>query len=540
MQGDRRVDSTVHGARGPLPWIEYTSATAQAAAGSAGTGCALQLISLKLALAELADNRRPARTRSAHCLEDSVESRRPPQSAHAPNRSAHHSTPLRGSPPFAVRVRSPAPPHSMAWSEDSETRKQRLGYGRHARKRTGDDSDGGRYGPLKGKIGLVVFVGLLVVLIWQFPLEHHVRRKSGHHAGGDGGAAATGHERTTRHEGLESIVPRGALPREAAKRRADALAGKAKTLMLLLVSDNEYQKWQMRVFHYHFIKSKQTAKLVTIVSTKDRQKPSFTCDEPHMTCPIFVTDDYSVAPDGDYFVVYNRAWALVEFLKDFRAKQAAGIDSEYTNVVIVEPDFILTTPVTAVARRRTIIGHHYFYMELGYPWANNTDVVRRCTERPDLMSAIGVPYIIHIEDLWQLLPAWIEKTRLCRFPQPWDQDRKSWIADMWGFACAAASLGMEAIADKDLTPEPPMDYALRNRSIALHYTYGQDVGAGKWKFDKRQWNSVPQPRPLPPFPEGASPLQIVWRELLSEALTEVYGPANEHVSIKITNGKAGA
>lgn len=311
------------------------------------------------------------------------------------------------------------------------------------------------------------------------------------------------------------------------------------TLMILMVSDNPYQVWQMRVFHYHYLKVKQPGKLVTIVSSPDHAPPSFTCDQPFMTCPLFVTGDYSTAPDGDNFVVYNRAHGLLEFLTAFRENKVAGLDPRLlTNIVIVEPDFLLIKPITAVAARQAPLGHSYFYMEEDYSWgSNNTHVYSFCTPRSDKMSPIGVPYIIHADDLWELIPSWIASTRWNRFPQPWANGDKSWIADMWGFACAAATLGWDAHAIPGLAPEPPIDTDVADLSVAIHYTYGQEAetAAAKWSFDKRGWWDAPRPRPLPEFPipapgeqdaRPASPLQHLWFDLLNEALINVFGKAN--------------
>ncbi|KNC52736.1 uncharacterized protein AMSG_08614 [Thecamonas trahens ATCC 50062] len=412
------------------------------------------------------------------------------------------------------------------WSDDSEAEKKRRGPIRLAGA-SGGYGSGGRFGAGRSESGWLpawltssghvrsrgVLVGLalfMVIVIYLMPLEHHL------------GEAPQPLETQAGGEGLKN--PAAALPSHAGVRGAVVLPANevdgSETLMILMLSDNAYQVWQMRLFHYHYLKVKQPGKLVTIVSSPGRAEPSFSCDEPFMTCPIFITDDYATAPNGDHFVVYNRAEGLREFLSAFRAGSIASLDpAVLTNVVIVEPDFLLIKPITAIAARHAPVGHHYFYMEADYPWSNNSYVINNCSPRPAAVAPIGVPYIIHADDLWQILPAWIESTRWNRFPQPWANNEKSWIADMWGFACAAASLGWNSIADKQLAPEPPMDADISHRSVAIHYTYGQEVG--NFAFNKRDWFGPPVPRPLPPIPDEASPLQHLWYDLINEALLNV-------------------
>ena len=69
-----------------------------------------------------------------------------------------------------------------------------------------------------------------------------------------------------------------------------------------------------------------------------------------------------------------------------------------------------------------------------------------------------------------------------------------------------------------------MDADISHRSVAIHYTYGQEVG--NFAFNKRDWFGPPVPRPLPPIPDEASPLQHLWYDLINEALLNVFGKAD--------------
>lgn len=303
------------------------------------------------------------------------------------------------------------------------------------------------------------------------------------------------------------------------------------TLVLLVVSDHKYQWWQLQLATYHLQRVRQPGKIVTLMTTDNPAsfKMPYSCDAPFSGCPFFITRDYTIGPDGDSFVVYNRAHAIRDYLHRLAEDQAKGIDVQYTNVVIIEPDMLMLKPIQIIAERFKPLGFHYFYMEENYFWGNNSQLLKMCTTNPKIVRAIGVPYVIHIDDLRAMLPLWIDKTRVMRLEQPWVEGHpRSWIADMWGFACVLSDLGWAgAYDDPEMAPEPPIDPDVFPRSVAIHYTYGniikRDDGT-EWRFDKRDWyGGPPEPRPFTRIPDKATPLQKLWMSLMDEALVAVFG-----------------
>ncbi|KNC47888.1 uncharacterized protein AMSG_04119 [Thecamonas trahens ATCC 50062] len=305
-----------------------------------------------------------------------------------------------------------------------------------------------------------------------------------------------------------------------------------KTLILLVISDNVYQDWQSRVFHYHMKKLlTPDQKLVTLISSPQPVDVAGKCAKKHNNCPLFPTGDYTKAANGDAFVVYNRAHAIREYMDDFVARRARGIDAEYTNVVIVEPDMIPLKPFDVVAPRGTVYGHSYFYMERGYGGINNSQLIEYCSFRPDDVAPIGVPYVLHVDDLIALLPLWIEKTVKMRLPQPWlASHERSWIADMWAFACAAADLHLTSVASPTFGPETAIDAEPGDDSMVIHYTYGYRFplpDGSKFEFEKRSWTvEAPTPRPYPEPPaDQANKLEKIHMAALNEALVAIFGPS---------------
>ena len=302
------------------------------------------------------------------------------------------------------------------------------------------------------------------------------------------------------------------------------------TLVLLVVSDAVYQWWQLRIYLYHHARVNQPGKLVILMSSKNHKgfKVPHECDAPFSGCgDIFLTGDYTVSPEGDSFVVYNRAHGIREYVEHL---EETGEIENYSNVLIVEPDMVLLKPMLMVAQHHAPIGFHYFYMEESYFWGNNTELLKVCTTRPQDATAIGVPYIISMDDLRTILAPWIKKTVVMRLEQPWVEGHpRSWIADMWGFACAASDMGWTGTYDDpQLAPEPPIDQNVFAHSACIHYTYGNDVvdkdGNKLWRFDKRDWyHSVPKPRPYHPLPDIASPLQRLYQHAINTAMVAIWG-----------------
>jgi hypothetical protein len=124
-------------------------------------------------------------------------------------------------------------------------------------------------------------------------------------------------------------------------------------------------------------------------------------------------------------------------------------------------------------------------------WPVFETLVRRHCARPDLVQGVGIPTLIHRDDLAAISIKWLHKTEDIR------QDRElrekvGWIAEMWGYCIAAAEaglvhelrdLGCFATEDRDDLP-------------IVHYCYDPRHPAGSWSWAKRTyrpWARVPEP-----------------------------------------------
>lgn len=191
---------------------------------------------------------------------------------------------------------------------------------------------------------------------------------------------------------------------------------------------------------------------------------------------------------GDDFVVYNRARHMQAYINELRRNQSLGIDADYTNIIIWEPDMLCLRALDDFrAEPERPIGHRYWYMEEDIPRVVN--IASRCSVRSTKPPPVGAPMAFHIDDLAMILTTWIEKTILVR-TAPWAQDPDShlpsWIADMWGLGCALADVDWNVTVSLDVAPEPgtPFDKSYSPTSFAMHYTF-----LSEWR-DPANWETI--------------------------------------------------
>ena len=308
-----------------------------------------------------------------------------------------------------------------------------------------------------------------------------------------------------------------------------------KTMVILHLANGMYQKWQMKVALYSLRKYNPDIKIVSLLAMQNEVEGNpyaweKNCDEEWSGCPMEVfTEDYTFTA-GDEFVVYNRARHLMKFVSELRKKQAQGIDAEYTNIILWEPDMTCLRNLDDVkAEPQKPIGNRYWYME-EYQYDRCKNIAESCSFRTKRPPPIGPPLAIHIDDLHTVLGLWIEKTILVR-TSDWGKDpdagTSSWIADMWGLSCAIADLGWEVEISDKIGPHSGIDLfqTIHPESWAIHWTFLSEFKDKNWRMEKRDWwMGAPVPRPFPPIPDEANPLQKRWWAEFHEALMATHEP----------------
>jgi peptidyl serine alpha-galactosyltransferase len=160
-------------------------------------------------------------------------------------------------------------------------------------------------------------------------------------------------------------------------------------------------------------------------------------------------------------------------------------------ILLVEPDCVFLGSLTGeLVSRGYPVSHPIGYMD-PLPQA---ELVQKHCSRPELVEPAGIPTVlIHREDLMEVVPLWIEKTEDIRNdPTSRELLGGGWIADMWGYTCAAAELGLRhklrALARSQ--GEDQADLPI------VHYCYASSCAEHDWHWDKRYyrpWERVPNP-----------------------------------------------
>jgi peptidyl serine alpha-galactosyltransferase len=261
-----------------------------------------------------------------------------------------------------------------------------------------------------------------------------------------------------------------------------------------------YQRWQADLLAYSYKKVNQPGTLTRLYSASS--------SPPEFDGRTFQTAPYSPHPTTkDHYPPYNRIGALAEWL-------ALSSPADET-LLIVDPDFVFLTAYDEPVERGRPAAQPIGYMDPTI--ASNAKVLRRHGYNAESVQAIGVPLLIHPEDLRAVLPLWMEKTEAIR-NDPMSRELVGWIADMWGYAFAAVQLGLRhelrdlALWQRDDQADLPF----------IHYCY--ESAQGEWEWSKRTyrpWERVPEPPS--DTPQATVALVSLLNELAERQEHEVLG-----------------
>lgn len=234
--------------------------------------------------------------------------------------------------------------------------------------------------------------------------------------------------------------------------------------VLFSVDGSLYQRWQAELLAYSHRRVGQRGTLTRLWSS-DARPSSFSGS-------TFRAAPWSPHPiTGDDYAPYNKPSAVLQWL-------TVTPPADQT-VLLVDPDFVFVAPIEVEVSRGEPIGQPLSYLR---PNALAPLVARHCRRRAALQG-VGVPILIHRDDLRELAAPWLKKTEAIR------DDRRSrelagWVAEMWGYAFAAAELGLhhEARELARFSTEDRADLPL------VHYCYAVTDAAGEWRWDKRTYH----------------------------------------------------
>jgi hypothetical protein len=213
----------------------------------------------------------------------------------------------------------------------------------------------------------------------------------------------------------------------------------------------------------------------------------------------FQTTPWSPHPlTGDDYAPFNKPAAIQQWLS-----KACPAEE---GVLLVDLDCIFLAPVSAKVERGRPISQPMSYMDPNS--GPGPELVARHCRRPALVQAIGIPTLIHRDDLRVLAPLWLAKTEAIRSDQR-SRELAGWTAEMWGYTFAAAELGLT----HDLTELCVFSTEDRANRPILHYCYEIKDQTGDWRWDKRDYRPW---TPVPPPPPGTPQAGVTLINLLNE------------------------
>ncbi len=259
------------------------------------------------------------------------------------------------------------------------------------------------------------------------------------------------------------------------------------------IGNNLYQRWQARLLAYSHRRAGQPGPLTCLVSGLRNRDPVIDAD--------FFTRNYFPHPvTGDRYAAYNKPAALMAWLRQ------APPDEE--TILLVDPDCIFLHTLDSRPERGRPVAQPVFYMNLRQrpaaaqppagrepvlenDWALVDALLNKHCRRPEQVQGVGIPTLIHRDDLAALAPLWLAKTEMIR-NDPDLRDRVGWIAEMWAYCLAAADLGLEH-EERDLACFATEE---RDDLPLVHYCFDLRDRDGAWTWGKRSyqpWTRVPDP-----------------------------------------------
>jgi hypothetical protein len=245
------------------------------------------------------------------------------------------------------------------------------------------------------------------------------------------------------------------------------------------VDGSRYQHWQAELLAYSHRRVGQPGPLTRLWSATDPPDPF-----PGKTVRTTPWNPHPLT--GDWYPPFNKPAAIQEWL--------SATCPEEEGVLLVDPDCIFLAPVAAQVERGRPVSQPMDYMNPDTD--SSRELVARHCRRPALVQGVGIPTLIHQDDLRVLAPLWLAKTEAIRSDQH-SRELAGWTAEMWAYMFAAAELGLtHELSELSVWPS---DHRV-DRPI-VHYCYETRDQAGAWRWDKRDyqpWETVPPPPPGTP------------------------------------------
>jgi hypothetical protein len=220
--------------------------------------------------------------------------------------------------------------------------------------------------------------------------------------------------------------------------------------------NSAYMWWQAEFLHYTFAQSGMSGELSALVAATEEPQIAFPCNTVRVA-------SYKDSVPGFPLLVLNKPGGIAEW--------AALEGPRDETVLIVDPDSMFVRPVADPGP--VVAGEAYSeehgYMNVDIP-GNRTVIDRHCRqELRAKVQPVGVYICIRRDCLAELARRWLEKSieiaadPVCREAL----GGTGWLSDMWGYAIAAAELGIH----HRLTGFSQMTGSDSLRNPIIHYCF---------------------------------------------------------------------
>jgi hypothetical protein len=192
-----------------------------------------------------------------------------------------------------------------------------------------------------------------------------------------------------------------------------------------------YMWWQAEFLHYTFLQTGMSAELTALVATTNDPEYQFSCN-------TFRFANYKDSAPGEPLLVLNKPGGIAEW---------AALDGPRDEtVLIVDPDSMFVRPVAdpGPLAAGQVYSEEHDYLDVDIP-GNRTVIDRHCRENVRArVQPVGIYICINRGSLVELARCWLEKSiEIAADPVCREALRGTgWLSDMWGYAIAAAELGI--------------------------------------------------------------------------------------------------
>ena len=324
-------------------------------------------------------------------------------------------------------------------------------------------------------------------------------------------------------------------------RRSKCPASRKPYHTLLTATAQVYQQWQCRVMYYQWKKQRNNdpAGACTEMTgfTRLVAHGDATPDGLENEIPSFFVKEYTQRDYARFrgYRVINRPYSVTQLLKsDYWKSQ---IREDY--LFIAETDHILTQPLPNKASRGSPMAYIFNYMG---PNPAHANIIKKAWPAGGMdgfrhVQSIGPsPVVIHRDDLEKIAKPW-EETAVALKTDSEADGRLGWVIEMWGYAIAAAKVGLIHQEFKDFQVEPgalsstPQLRGFPGRYWIFHYTYQfeymldgtpcQPWTIGEYSLDKRHFSDTYPVPPLPEPPAKANPAAFYLLRTFNEAMANI-------------------